>query len=69
MTRMDKTNEGRRVELLCTSDTYTDLKPGARGTYEFCMIQTPPMEDQHSIKWDSGSTLMLLEGKDRFRFV
>ena len=66
---MEKENEGRRVELVHTDDPYTKLRPGDRGTYEFCLVQEPPMENQHSIKWDSGSNLSLLEGKDSFKFL
>lgn len=69
MTKMDKSNEGRRVELIHTDDPYTKLRPGAKGTYQFCLDQEGAMEDQHHIKWDSGSTLSLLQGKDRFKFI
>jgi len=62
MTQIDRTNAGRRVELIHTDDPYTSLKPGSRGTYEF------RLGEQHSIKWDDGSSLMLIEGKDRFKF-
>ena len=67
--KMDKTNEGRRVELTHTDDPYTKLRSGSQGTYEFCLVHEPPMENQHSIKWDDGSSMMLLEGKDRFKFL
>ena len=66
---MDKSNEGRRVELIHTDDPYTKLRPGAKGTYQFCMDQEGAMENQHNIKWDSGSNLSLLEGKDSFKFL
>jgi len=69
MTRLDKTNAGRRVELVSTDDPYTKLRSGDQGTYEFCLVQSSPMENQHAIKWDSGSSLMLLQGKDSFKFV
>lgn len=68
MTRMDRSNAGRRVELIHTDDPYTKLRPGDRGTYEYCLVQET-IENQHSIKWDSGSSLMLLQGKDSFKFV
>jgi hypothetical protein len=68
---IDETNKGRRVELIHTDDPYTKLKPGAQGTYQFLQQQQtiPVSIPQHSIKWDSGSTLMLLEGSDRFKFL
>jgi len=65
--RLDKTNEGRRVELIHTNDPYTSLRPGDKGTYEMAIV-VPDMT-QHCIKWDSGSTLMLIEGIDKFKFI
>ena len=65
---LDKTNEGRRVELIDTNDPYTKLKPGAKGTYEFEVKQSNPLENQHSIKWDDGSSLMMIRG-DRWKFI
>jgi len=65
---LDKTNEGRRVELVYTDDPYTKLKPGDKGTYQFKLVQQL-IENQHCIKWDSGSNLILLEGKDQFKFI
>jgi hypothetical protein len=65
---IDRANEGRRVELIQTNDQYTKLRPGDRGTYEMCLKQ-PDGQHQHCIKWDSGSTLILLEGVDSFKFV
>ena len=76
---LDYKNKGRRVELISTDDQYTSLKPGDRGTYEF--KNTVDMGDhttmiQHSIKWDNGSSLMLVQefGRgervhDSFRFI
>ena len=69
MTTLDESNKGKRVELIHTDDPYTKLKPGDKGTYQFLLRQTPPMNDQHIIEWDSGSDLMLLEGKDSFKFI
>jgi len=68
---MDYRNHGRRVELIHTDDPYTKLKPGDRGTYDFLQqsYTIPVSIPQHSIKWDSGSSLMLLEGKDQFKFL
>lgn len=69
MTEIIKKDEGKRVELVYTSDPYTKLKPGDKGTYKFLLSQTPPMQSQHCIEWDSGSTLMLLQGVDSFKFI
>ncbi len=69
MTKLDKSNEGKRVELIYTDDPYTKLLPGDKGTYQFCIAHKGMMENQHSIKWDDGSNMMLLEGKDRFKFI
>ena len=66
--RLIKDDAGRRVELIYTDDPYTRLKPGDRGTYQFLLTQTV-IENQHCIKWDNGSSLTLLEGKDQFKFV
>jgi hypothetical protein len=63
----DFKNAGRRVELvsLYGGDKYTQLKPSDKGTYEFYNLYGK----QHNIKWDDGSTLMLIEGKDVFKFI
>lgn len=68
MTSIDKTNKGRRVELVHTNDPYTKLQAGSRGTYEMCIRQEEG-GDQHCIHWDDGSNLMLIEGVDSFKFV
>lgn len=67
-TKFDKTNKGRKVELIFTDDKYTRLKTGDKGTYQMCLVQ-PDGRHQHCIDWDSGSKLMLIEGKDRFKFI
>ena len=66
MSNMDTTNKGRRVELIHTDDPYTNLKPGAEGTYEMALLN--PGFVQHCIKWDNGSSLILISGNDSFRF-
>jgi hypothetical protein len=68
---IDETNKGRRVELVSCDDPYTRLKPGDQGTYEFANITGEGRDRmvQHNIKWDSASTLMLIEGHDSFKFV
>ena len=69
MTRIDTENEGKRVELVYTGDSYTKLKTGDKGTYQAKLIQSHPLEHQHLIKWDNGSSLILLEGVDKFKFI
>ena len=61
---MDYKNKGRRVELISTDDQYTSLKSGDKGTYEFSSevdMGDPTTMIQHSIKWDNGSSLMLVQ--------
>jgi len=67
MSRIDETNKGKRVNLIHTNDPYTRLKPGIKGTYQNVMLQTDG--HQHSIQWDDGSTLMMIEGVDSFEFL
>ena len=69
MTRINTENEGKRVELVYTADRYTELKAGDKGTYQALLIQSYTYGDQHLIKWDSGSRLILLEGVDKFKFI
>lgn len=63
--RFDKTVAGRRVRLISTTDEYTDLKPGQEGTVQF---RDRPY-GTISVAWDSGSTLSLLEGIDRWELL
>ena len=55
---------GDRVELVYTSDPYTNLKRGDRGEVTFIDgLGTV------SIKWDNGSTLGMIPGEDVFKVV
>jgi hypothetical protein len=57
--------KGDRIELVFTDDPYTQLKPGDRGTVR--SVNTDPWGDlQIGVEWDSGSTLSLIDGKDRY---
>jgi hypothetical protein len=58
---MDETLKGRRVELVHTSDPYTQLKPGDKGTVQF----TDDLGTLH-VRWDSGSSLGLVPRKDHW---
>jgi hypothetical protein len=76
---LNKTDEGKRVELVRCDDPYTKLKTGDKGTYEW--RSEVDMGDrevmiQHAIKWDNGSNLMLVQefGRnakthDSFKFI
>ena len=68
MTTINKDNAGKRVELIHTNDPHTKLKPGDRGTYEFELEQSNPFNNQHSIAWDNGSQLMMIQG-DKWKFL
>ena len=56
--------KGKRIELVSTSDPYTKLKPGDRGTVQF-------IDDIGTVHvaWDNGSTLGLVPGEDQFRLL
>jgi hypothetical protein len=61
---MKKQLRGKRIELISTSDPYTELKPGDRGIIDF-------VDDMGTIHvtWDNGSTLGMVPGKDQYRFI
>jgi|SRR3989304_8619718 len=61
----DMTLSGKRIQLIHTNDPYTDLKEGDLGTIEYVM-KHETIEDQISIQWDNGSTLMMLVGIDEY---
>jgi Domain of unknown function (DUF4314) len=48
---------GDRVELVATTDPYTRLRPGARGTVTRVTDHPEPTID---VQWDDGSTLAIL---------
>lgn len=56
--------QGTRVELISTSDPYTKLKPGDRGTVSF-------VDDIGTVfaRWDCGSGLGIAYGEDHIRKV
>jgi hypothetical protein len=58
-------NPGDRVELVATTDPFTDLRPGDRGTVTGVRGFPEPTIDIH---WDDGSTLSILpDAGDRIR--
>lgn len=66
-------SEGDRVELVYTSDSYTNLEPGDRGTVTDVEVDHPPIVPRPTRKfwvdWDNGSTLAMIEGEDRIVVV
>ena len=56
--------EGKRIEMVSTSDPYTNLKAGDLGTVEF-------VDDMGTIHvaWDNGSMLGLVPGEDQYIIV
>ena len=61
---MDFSNKGKRVKLNHTTDPYTKLETGDKGTY-FGMDDA----GQHMISWDNGSSLSMIPGEDSFTFI
>ena len=53
--------KGKRIELISTTDPYTELKPGDQGTVDF-------VDDTGTIhvSWDNGSQLGLFPGEDHY---
>jgi Domain of unknown function (DUF4314) len=71
MTNMDSKFRnliGRRIRLLHTDDPYTKLHFGSLGTIQD-ITRTPWDDIQVWCKWDEGSSLALIPGKDMFEFV
>ena len=56
--------EGKRIELISTTDPNTELKPGDRGTIDF-------VDDTGTIhvNWDNGSQLGLVPGEDQYKLL
>ncbi|GEB94174.1 DUF4314 domain-containing protein [Microbacterium lacticum] len=52
---------GERVRLAETTDPHTDLRPGATGT----VVAVDDADTVH-VLWDSGQTLGLIAGEDRW---
>lgn len=69
--------EGDRIELIYTADSYTNLKSGDKGTvkrvqyygYETSNYPVTQIECLY-INWDSGSTLSLIpEAGDKWKVI
>lgn len=66
--------EGDRIELVHTTDEYTPLEPGDRGTVTGTTevsgaITGDEPELQINIEWDSGSTLSLIQTEDSYKIL
>jgi hypothetical protein len=61
--------EGRRIELISTTDFYTKLEKGDLGTIKWERLDDLWGDDVVSVKWDSGSTLSLIRGRDAFTIL
>lgn len=67
--------EGDRVELIDTTDEYTNLEEGDRGTVTGVssipgnVTPSGRPETQVWIDWDNGGSLALIQGEDRFRRI
>jgi len=61
---IDYSLRGTRIELVHTSDPYTKLKPGDKGTIKF------EHQDSIAVMWDCGSALSMREcDGDRFKVL
>ena len=66
---LNRTLEGRRIELIYTTDPYTKLEKGDLGTIKWERNNDLWNEDVISVSWDSGSNLSLIRGKDSFKIL
>lgn len=68
-------SEGDRVELVHTSDQYTNLSPGDRGTVTDIDVDPPEITPNNQpvrkywVDWDDGGKLAMIEGEDRIKVV
>ncbi len=66
MTSQPGYRRGDRVALVRTDDPGTRLRPGDQGT----VTRWDPAQSQLHIRWDSGSTLIMLPGEgDQVRLL
>lgn len=66
-------SEGDRVELVNTTDEYTSLEPGDRGTVTRVDVDKPPIVSRPTRKywvdWDDGGVLAMVDGEDQIKVV
>jgi len=62
---------GNRIRLLHTTDPYTRLRPGDTGTVTRVsrVDSSPGPGDVIHVNWDTGSTLSLIGGADRWEVL
>ena len=58
---------GDRVEIVTITDTWTKLEKGSRGTV--FKIENSSDEPLIWVNWDSGETLALIEGIDKYKII
>lgn len=60
---MDKLKDlvGRRIEFAATTDPYSQMRPGLRGT----IVAVDAVGTLH-VEWDDGSQLGMVPGEDEF---
>lgn len=67
------TKEGDTIELIHTSDPYSSLSAGDRGTVTRVKRLEPPIVERPTrqvwVDWENGSNLALLEGEDSWKVV
>ena len=54
---------GDRIKLISTTDPYTELKKGDKGTI------TDINKIQISVNWDNGSSLMMIPNIDKIKII
>jgi hypothetical protein len=67
---------GDRVELVYTSDEYTDLEPGDTGTVTATTMvsvpgpgESPVRKPKTWVDWDDGGSLAMIGGEDKITKV
>ena len=55
---------GKRIELISTTDPYTSLEPGDKGT----VGHVDDIGTIH-VSWDNGSKLGLVPGEDKYKIL
>jgi hypothetical protein len=56
---------GDRVQLVFMNDTWTNLKPGDKGT----VFKIDENQELVWVNWDNGEQLALLVGIDKFKLI
>ena len=62
---MKKVKIGDRIELIFMNDTWTNLKPGDKGT----VFKIDENQELIWVNWDNGEQLALLVEVDKFKIV